>query len=110
MADADGRVRKARLAGGAGRAAELDRRAGDLGASILQPLNGHQRDRLVAAMAEVERLLGASMVHITVVDPSHPDARHCVRAYFAELAHRFDSGFDPARCISADDEELTPPV
>ena len=39
-----------------------------------------------------------------------PDARSCLRAYFSELARRFDSGFDPARSISAGDEELTPPA
>jgi GNAT superfamily N-acetyltransferase len=108
---ADGRVRQARLTpAGLAERAELDQRADELAGSILQPLSGHQRDRLVAAMAEVERLLVASMVHTAIVDPRHPDARHCVRAYLAELAHRFDGGFDPARSISADDEELTPPA
>src|SRR2546421_2667669 len=33
-----------------------------------------------------------------------------MRAYFAELAQRFDAGFDPGRSISAADEELTPPA
>ena len=30
--------------------------------------------------------------------------------YFAELAERFAAGFDPARSISADSHELTPPA
>lgn len=108
---ADGRVRTARLTrAGLAERAELDRCSDDLATSILEPLTGHQRERLVAAMAEVERLLAASQVHVAVVDPCHPDARHCLRAYFAELAHRFDSGFDPDLSISADDEELTPPA
>jgi DNA-binding MarR family transcriptional regulator/GNAT superfamily N-acetyltransferase len=108
---ADRRVRHARLTpAGLAERAELDRRADDLATSILRPLNGHQRDRLVAAMAEVERLLVASMVQVAVVDPRHPDARYCIQAYFAELAHRFDGGFDPGRSISAADEELTPPA
>ncbi|MEY9212238.1 MarR family transcriptional regulator [Thermobifida halotolerans] len=108
---ADGRVRRARLTP-AGRAerAELDRLSDELAASILRPLNGRQRARLVSAMAEVERLLLASMVDVAVTDPRHPHARHCLRSYFAELARRFDHGFDPARSISADDEELTPPA
>ncbi|SRR6266487_4409502 len=108
---ADRRVRTARLTQ-AGRAerAELDRRSDDLAASIIQPLSGPQRRRLVAAMAEVERLLTASMIQLATVGPRHPHARHCVRAYFSELAHRFDGGFDPARSISADDQELTPPA
>jgi DNA-binding MarR family transcriptional regulator/GNAT superfamily N-acetyltransferase len=109
--DADGRVRRVRLTpAGAAERAELDRRSDELAASILQPLDDRQRDRLVAAMAEVERLLAASMVHIAVLDPRHPDARHCVGEYFKELAERFDGGFDPARSVSADDEELTPPA
>src|SRR5215213_7096238 len=54
----DGRVRSARLTV-AGRAERqlLDRRADELAASLLAPLGEHQRDRLVAAMGEVERLL-----------------------------------------------------
>ena len=107
----DARVRTARLTpAGLEERDELDRRSDELAASILGPLAGPQRDRLVAAMAEVERLLLASMVHIGAVDPRQPDARRCLRAYFVELAQRFDSGFDPARSISAGDAELTPPA
>jgi DNA-binding MarR family transcriptional regulator/GNAT superfamily N-acetyltransferase len=109
--DTDGRVRRVRLTpAGLAERADLDRRADDRAASILRPLGDHQRDRLVAAMAEVERLLVASMVHVDVVDPRHPDARQCVQAYFDELARRFDDGFDPAHSSAVDDEELTPPA
>jgi DNA-binding MarR family transcriptional regulator/predicted N-acetyltransferase YhbS len=107
----DARVRRARLTpAGLAERAELDQRADALAASILAPLTGDQRDRLVAAMAEVERLLLASMVDVAVVDPRHPDARQCLRAYFTELARRFDGGFDPARSIAAGEAELTPPA
>jgi DNA-binding MarR family transcriptional regulator/GNAT superfamily N-acetyltransferase len=109
--DTDGRVRTARLTGsGLAERAELDRRSDELAASILHRLSDHQRDRLVAAMAEVERLFVASQVHIEVVDPTHPHARHCMRAYFAELAQRFDNGFDPARSLPVDDAALRPPA
>lgn len=109
--DADGRVRRVRLTpAGLAERQELSRRSDDLAVSILEPLNDDQRGRLIAAMGEVEHLLVASMVRIAVVDPRHPDARHCLHAYFAELAERFDSGFDPAHSISADDDELTPPA
>src|SRR5262249_17243164 len=37
------------------------------------------------------------------------DARYCLRSYFEELGRRFDTGFDPARSISASDEEMTLP-
>lgn len=54
--------------------------------------------------------MGASAVRIAGCDPRRPDARFCLRSYFGELARRFDGGFDPARSISADDDELTPPA
>jgi DNA-binding MarR family transcriptional regulator/GNAT superfamily N-acetyltransferase len=107
----DGRVRTVRLTRhGRAERSELDRRSDDLAVAILDPLSEQQRGRLVAAMAEVERLLVASMVRVAVVDPGDPGARYCVRSYFAELAQRFDSGFNPDRSISAEDDELTPPA
>ncbi|MCK2239191.1 MULTISPECIES: bifunctional helix-turn-helix transcriptional regulator/GNAT family N-acetyltransferase [unclassified Crossiella] len=106
----DGRVRMVRLtAAGLAERAELDRLSDELAASMLAPLNGSQRDRLSAAMGEVERLLAASMVEVAVADPASPGARHCLAAYFADLAARFDGGFDPARGIPAEDAELTLP-
>jgi ribosomal protein S18 acetylase RimI-like enzyme len=61
-------------------------------------------------MAEVERLLMASMISVAVADPASPDARWCFERYFAELAARFDAGFEPARSISAQAHEITPPA
>jgi GNAT superfamily N-acetyltransferase len=58
----------------------------------------------------VEPLLVASSVLVAECRPGQPEARRCVRAYFGELARRFDDGFDPALSISADDEELSPPA
>jgi DNA-binding MarR family transcriptional regulator/ribosomal protein S18 acetylase RimI-like enzyme len=109
--EADGRLRTARLtAAGQAERAELDRRSDEAAASLLGPLSAPQRSRLVSAMAEVERLLAASAVQVGVRDPRHPDARYCLRAYVEELSGRFDSGFDPARSISAADHEMTPPA
>jgi DNA-binding MarR family transcriptional regulator len=106
----DGRVRTARLtAAGAAERDELDRRSDAAASSILRPLSNSQRARLVAAMAEVVQLLTASAVVVAVADPRDPAARACMAAYFAELAERFDAGFDPGLSISADDAELTPP-
>jgi GNAT superfamily N-acetyltransferase/DNA-binding MarR family transcriptional regulator len=111
--DADGldrRVRTARLtAAGLAERTELDRRSDQLASSILEPLNNWQREMLIRAMVAVEELLVASMIQIEEADPRHPDARHCFQAYFAELAERFDEGFDPDRSISAADHELTAP-
>ncbi|MFK0112891.1 GNAT family N-acetyltransferase [Streptomyces sp. NPDC091217] len=106
----DRRVRTVRLTEqGRAERALLDDRSDELASSLLEPLNAAQRARLVAAMAEVDRLLTASTVTLDVVDPGHPDARHCLLAYFAELQERFDTGFDPARSLLPDAGELRPP-
>ena len=107
----DRRVRTARLTG-AGRAerGELDRRSDELAAGLLAPLDSGQRERLTAAMAEVERLLTASTVTVAQTDPRRPEAREALAAYAAELDERFDAGFDPARSIPAEAADLTPPA
>ena len=109
--DSDKRVGIARLTRrGRAERAVLERRADELATSLLAPLGATQSARLVAAMADVERLLTASMIEVAPIDPAHPDARHCLRAYFTELDRRFDAGFDPALSIPADDDELRPPA
>jgi GNAT superfamily N-acetyltransferase len=57
----------------------------------------------------VDKLISA-MVEIAPIDPAHPQARHCINEYFAELNRRFDAGFDPTQSISADEDELRPPA
>jgi len=106
----DRRVRTVRLTGeGRAERAALDGRSDELAGSLLEPLNPAQRARLVAAMAEVDRLLTAATVTLDAVDPDHADAQHCLRSYFTELQERFDSGFDPARSLLPDAGELRPP-
>ncbi len=106
----DGRVRRVQLTeAGVRERAELDHRADAFARSLLEPLNDGQRAKLAAAMAEVERLLTASMVKIAITDPTSPDARWCIEQYFAELNQRFEAGFDPTLGISAHPHELTPP-
>jgi DNA-binding MarR family transcriptional regulator/N-acetylglutamate synthase-like GNAT family acetyltransferase len=107
----DKRVRTVQLTP-AGRAERdlLERRSDELARSFLEPLSEPRRRRLVAAMAEVERLLTAALVEIDVVDPAHRDAQLCVREYFAELGRRFDMGFDPALSIPVELDELRPPA
>jgi DNA-binding MarR family transcriptional regulator/ribosomal protein S18 acetylase RimI-like enzyme len=107
----DARVRTARLtSAGLAERQTLDALADQAAGSILAPLSPGQRGRLVSAMAEVERLMRASMVTIAPCDPWLPGAEYCIRAYFDELAGRFDGGFDPARTIPATAAELTPPA
>lgn len=106
----DRRVRTVRLTE-AGRAerALLDERSDALASSLLDPLNARQRDQLTSAMAQVERLLTASVVSLEVADPEHPDAVHCLRSFADELGELFDSGFDPANSLLPDPGELRAP-
>jgi DNA-binding MarR family transcriptional regulator len=106
----DERVRRAELTR-AGRVEleEMNRRSDEAAEGILAPLSQSQRDRLVAAMAEVHRLLRATGIAIERVDPATDAARWCVAQYFAELADRFEDGYDPAKALPADDAELRPP-
>jgi DNA-binding MarR family transcriptional regulator len=108
--ESDRRIHTARLTpSGLTERSVLDERSDALATSLLSPLSPEQRDRLGAAMAEVERLITIATVAITPADPSDPRAQQCLRAYFAELDRRFDAGFDPRRSISADNDELRPP-
>jgi DNA-binding MarR family transcriptional regulator/GNAT superfamily N-acetyltransferase len=107
----DRRVRTARLTpAGLAERTVLEERSDELARSFLAPLDASRRARLVAAMEEVERLLTAASVEIRPVDPGHPDARQCLRSYFAELDRRSETGFDPAQGISAEPHELRPPA
>jgi ribosomal protein S18 acetylase RimI-like enzyme len=111
QAGGDGRVRTVTLTeAGHSEWAELDRRSDELAASILEPLTAHGRDRLVSAMAEVERLLVGSMVVVEPCPPADPRARACLRAYAREIGRRFDDGFDPALSNPLDDASLVPPA
>jgi DNA-binding MarR family transcriptional regulator/GNAT superfamily N-acetyltransferase len=106
----DERVRRARLTRkGRAEVEEMNRRSDRAAEEILAPLSEAQRERLVGAMSEVHRLLRAAGTQIERVDPASPAARWCVNQYFAELAERFEQGFDPSQSIPADDDELRPP-
>ncbi|MGW6796516.1 GNAT family N-acetyltransferase [Streptomyces chartreusis] len=85
-----------------------NQRADQVAETILTPLTPAQRERLGDAMAEVERLMLASLVEIHVADPSSAAAQHCLTTYFAELAERY-GGFDPAASRPLPPEHMTPP-
>ena len=99
----DGRSKRLSLtAAGRAEMQALDRTADGLAASALAPLTPAQRARLLAAQAEVRRLLAISMVTIELEDATSPDARWCLSHYFAELGERFEGGFDPGRTLPVD--------
>jgi DNA-binding MarR family transcriptional regulator/ribosomal protein S18 acetylase RimI-like enzyme len=107
----DRRVRIARLTRkGVDEREVLDERGDALVRSMLEPLRTTDQQRLVEAMAEVERLLTASLVCIEVADPGHRDAQQCLRAYFAEIDRRFEHGFDEATSRPAEPEHFRPPA
>jgi DNA-binding MarR family transcriptional regulator len=107
----DKRVRTSRLTpeGWAERAV-LDRRSDELAQSFLAPLSAGKRERLVAAMEEVERLLTAALVEVEPTDPAHRHARYCLDEYYAELDRRFDTGFDVIHGHPVDLDEIRPPA
>ena len=108
---ADARIRVARLtAAGMAERRVLDDRSDELALSILTPLDPAQREQLVTAMRSVERLITASLVQTHVVDPEHPDAKRCLRAYVAELNRRADIPFDPSNGSTAEPHEVRPPA
>jgi DNA-binding MarR family transcriptional regulator/GNAT superfamily N-acetyltransferase len=107
----DRRVRVARLtAAGHRERATIDRLSDKLAASLLAPLSPGQRERLITAMGEVERLLTAANVEITPVDPQHPHAQYCLAEYVAELNRRSTRRFDPSVGATALPHEVRPPA
>ena len=107
----DRRRRRLRLtAAGTAEVQELDRLSDLAAIEMLDKVPPSKRERLLAAIAEVERSLRATLVDIAVEDPCHPDVLHCFTRYANELDARFDGGFDAGKSISANPEELTPPA
>ena len=51
----------------------------------------------------------ATDLEIEEVSPSSPDAEHCLSRYLAEIARRFDGGFDPALSSAPTLEDFAPP-
>ncbi len=113
---ADRRIRIARLtSAGRRERAMIDRRSDKRAASLLEPLCAEQRERLLVAMRDVERLLTAASVEIRHIDPEHADAKYCVAEYVADLNRRArERGssriFDPAVGATAHPHELRHPA
>jgi DNA-binding MarR family transcriptional regulator/GNAT superfamily N-acetyltransferase len=61
-------------------------------------LAGHAKpEELLAAMDLVASVLGRDRVIIEEADPRGDAARYCLDAYYEELSHRFEHGFDVSR-------------
>ncbi len=110
-ADGDGRVRTARTTpAGAAEYAELEARSQGAARGLLEPLSAVQRERLVEAMTDVERLLLASLVRIDEARPDTPAAVFAATAYYDELGERLRDGFDPGVGGAIRDAAITPPA
>jgi DNA-binding MarR family transcriptional regulator/GNAT superfamily N-acetyltransferase len=108
--DGDGRSRRVELTErGEAEFRAYDALSDDLAKSILERLSEGQKDRLAKAMADVERLLVAGSVDVTL-EPAHSaDAAWCLMQYQQELDVRFGEGFDPSNGNSFEPEDATPP-
>lgn len=87
---------------------QLDRRSNDIVVRLVEQLDGGGRKRLETAMLEIQRLLD-DKTEIVHEPPESADAQACLNSYFAELARRFPSGFDPSQSAPADPEEMQSP-
>jgi DNA-binding MarR family transcriptional regulator/GNAT superfamily N-acetyltransferase len=107
----DGRAREVRLTEkGCAEFAAYDALSDGFARDLLTPLGPVQRQRLVAAMREVELLLRSQAVEIAVEAANGTAARWCLDRYFAELAERFDEGFDPGQGGGLSVADMTPPA
>lgn len=108
--DGDGRSRRISLTEkGEAEFRAYEQLSDGLASGMLERLTGGQRARLIGAMAEVERLLVAGSVEVTL-EPAHSaDAAWCLAQYQQELAVRFEEGFDPSTGNSFLPEDATPP-
>jgi GNAT superfamily N-acetyltransferase len=105
----DGRVKRIALSPqGRRKLAQLERASDRVMAQRLARLAPGERERLTAAMQDIQRLLDDPL-EIGPEPADSPAAQACLNAYFSELQRRFPGGFDPEASVSADPHELRPP-
>ncbi|MGX9429890.1 MULTISPECIES: bifunctional helix-turn-helix transcriptional regulator/GNAT family N-acetyltransferase [Bradyrhizobium] len=63
-----------------------------------------RQEELLRAMDLVASALGRSRIVLEEIDPRRDDARYCLGEYYAELARRFENGFDVS--LSRDPEAV----
>lgn len=106
----DARIRLAELTEkGMAERQTLDQLSDQVATGILAGLDEQQREKLVAAMDTVERLLRTSEVVIDAQPAGSDDARWCLKQYFLLLNERFSNGYDPVSAEPADHSDFAPP-
>jgi len=68
-----------------------------------------RRDDLLAAMDLVASSLGRARIEIVAMDPRTENARYCLGEYYAELARRFEQGFEVSRSRDPDAKDMIRP-
>jgi len=66
-------------------------------------------EALLAAMDIVASALGRGRIAIEEMDPRGDDARYCLGEYYAELARRFESGFDVSLSRNPEADDMIRP-
>ncbi|MBB3772301.1 DNA-binding MarR family transcriptional regulator/GNAT superfamily N-acetyltransferase [Angulomicrobium tetraedrale] len=67
------------------------------------------REALLAAMDLIASALGRDRLSLNEIDPRSETARDCLGQYYAELARRFERGFDVARSRDPDALDMIRP-
>ncbi|MGN6573203.1 MAG: bifunctional helix-turn-helix transcriptional regulator/GNAT family N-acetyltransferase [Pseudolabrys sp.] len=68
-----------------------------------------RRDELLAAMDLVASALGRARITFEEMDPRSAEARYCLGEYYAELARRFEQGFDVSLSRDPDAKDMIRP-
>jgi len=69
----------------------------------------HGTEAVLAAMDLIATAIGRHDIAIEAVDPAGDDARFCLEAYYAELAERFEEGFEVSLSRDPDAVDMRPP-
>ncbi|MCR9121618.1 MAG: bifunctional helix-turn-helix transcriptional regulator/GNAT family N-acetyltransferase [Phyllobacteriaceae bacterium] len=73
-------------------------------------LSAHpDRDALLDAMDFIATAMNRHAITIERVDPASDEARHCLERYYAELARRFEGGFDVSLSCDPEASDMAPP-
>ena len=84
-------------------------RLSDRRAAALLTAPPRHAEALLAAMDLIASTLGRDRIRLLPTDPEAPEARYCLGQYYADLARRFDTGFDPGSSLDPAAADLRPP-
>lgn len=82
----------------------------DARADALLARQSRGADALLAAMDLIATALSRHRITVNRSDPETPEARYCLGEYYAELARRFESGFDVRTSLDPEAGSLRPPL